>query len=393
MSAIFMGSFPVFLGPVSRDLAWGQAVFPQVITVVSVCSALLMPLTGRLIDRIGVRWPVAIGLALVALGMTLLSGVRQADGLFWIAAISLGMGASLSGPPAFVGLMSSWYTGNRALALSIVLSLAPMCSQAAVAPAVQRLITTMGWREAYRILAGVVLVLGLFASLTSLRPNPTAVAPAPDRVKGTPRHAVRTGTFWLLAAASCFSSGPLIGFSVHTVGWLTSRGVSPETASTILSALFLSGVAGALLSGSAVDRTQSLRVVQIFFALPLLGLALMASTTATPLLLAGAALIGFGMSASTGLCPFLVTRYFGLKGPAEIFGFILALTMVAIGVAPVLIGLGFDSTGSYADPIAAVAVAVAFSTLCIGLLDRVGITKGKAGAESQIPPLASGGRQ
>ena len=55
MSAIFMGSFPVFLQPVSAELGWGRAIFPQIITVFSVTAAISMPFCGRLIDRIGVH--------------------------------------------------------------------------------------------------------------------------------------------------------------------------------------------------------------------------------------------------------------------------------------------------------------------------------------------------
>jgi len=372
MSAVFMGSFPVFLEPVSRDLAWGRAVLPQIITVISLSAAVLMPLCGRLVDRIGVRIPVALGLILVASGMGLLSLIRSNGAVFWVAALLLGAGAALSGPPAFVGVVSSWFDKNRALALGCVLSIAPMCSQAVVAPLAQHLIATVGWRTSYQMLALVVSVVGAATALLFFRRNSAGGSemPGPQPVDVTAGQALRTRTFWQLAIASALASGALIGFSVHVVSWLTGRSVAPAQAALVLSALFLSGVAGTFLSSYVADRSRSIRPIQIFYALPLAGLGLMAASNALPAMVLGAALVGLGMSAVTGLAPFLVTRYFGLGASAEIFGIVMAMSMASIGLAPLLIGLGFDRTGGYVLPLALTALAVVIATIAIGLLPR-----------------------
>jgi len=379
MSAVFMGSFPVFLEPVSRDLAWGRAVLPQIITVISLSAALLMPLCGRLVDRIGVRIPVALGLILVASGMGLLSLIRSNGAAFWSAALLLGAGAALSGPPAFVGVVSSWFDKNRALALGCILSIAPMCSQAVVAPLVQHLIATVGWRTSYQMLALLVSVVGAATALLFLRPNSVGGSemPGPKTVDVTAGQALRTRTFWQLAIASALASGALIGFSVHVVSWLTGRSVAPPQAALVLSALFLSGVGGTFLSSYVADRSRSIRPIQLFYALPLAGLGLMAASNALPTMILGAALVGLGMSAVTGLAPFLVTRYFGLGASAEIFGIVMAMAMASIGLAPLLIGLGFDRTGGYVLPIALTALAIAIATIAIGLLPR---------ANAPLPP-------
>lgn len=380
MSAVFMGSFPVFLEPVSRDLDWGRAILPRIITVISLSAAVLMPLCGRLVDRIGVRIPVALGLTFVASGMGLLSLMRSNGAVFWIAALLLGGGAALSGPPAFVGVVSSWFDKNRALALGCILSIAPMCSQAVVAPLAQHLLATVGWRTSYRMLALVVFVIGATTALLFLRPNSASGSgrPEPQAADVTTGQALRTRTFWQLAIASALASGALIGFSVHVVSWLTGRSVTPAQAALVLSSLFLSGVGGTLLSSYVADRSRSIRPIQLFYALPLAGLGLMVVSNALPTLILGAALVGLGMSAVTGLAPFLVTRYFGLGASAEIFGIVMAMAMVSIGLAPLLIGLGFDRTGGYGLPIALAALAVAIATIAIGLLPRANAPAGPA---------------
>jgi len=387
MSAIFMGSFPVFLQPVSTDLGWGRAVFPEVITVSSIIAAVLMPFAGRLVDRIGVHRPVAAGLALVALAMLLLSIIENVGITFWASALSLGAGAALAGPPAFVGLVSSWYDRNRALAIGVVLSVAPACSQAVVAPVTQHLIVALGWRDSYRVLAALVVAIGIPVSLAMLRRRPSAAhADGPIELPGaSARDAIRTPAFWLLVVASCSSSGTLLGLIVHIVAWLTGRGVAGESAAFVLSFVFLAGMAGAFVAGYVADRTRGILALQFFYALPIAGLGLMAATTALPVLVVAAVLIGVGTGATTGLSPYLATRYFGLRASAEIFGMILAMTMVALGVVPVLIGAGYDISGSYNVPLVFAAIALGISTISIGLADRAGRPTPANGPVAETP--------
>ena len=385
MSAIFMGSFPVFLQPVSAELGWGRATFPQIITVSSITAAVSMPFCGRLIDRIGVHWPVAAGLTLVAFAMMLLSVVERVGFTFWSAALALGVGAALAGPPAFIGLISSWYERNRALAIGVVLSVAPACSQAMIAPLTQQLIVTLGWRASFRALAALIFAVGVTASLAMLRPRPAVQRP--DGLTAVPgasgRGAVRMPAFWLLAAVSCLSSGTLLGMTVHVVAWLTGRGVAAQTAALVLSSVFLGGMAGAFVAGYVADRTRTIIALQFFYALPIAGLGLMSASTALPLLISGAALIGLGTGATTGLSPYLVTRFFGLRSSAEIFGMIMAMTMVALGVVPVLFGVGYDKSGSYAIPLAVAAGALGLATILLGLADRASRPAPATGSTSE----------
>lgn len=389
VSALIMGSFPVFLGPVSKDMGWGQAVFPRVITVLSLTTAVLLPITGRWVDRIGVRWPSVVGMLLIILGTFLLSLMQGVDVAYWSAALCLGAGAALAGPVVMAKVISSWFDVNRALALGIIMATVPMVSQAIAAPTVEWLINDIGWRSTYRALSAVVLVLGLGACLFFLKTKPGTDAVSRDAhlsqdtlaaMKRSTRRAYRSSAFWIITAAGCFTTATLIGFSIHMVNWLASRGSSSATAALLLSTLFISGIAGTFLSGYIVDRARTHRVLPIFYLVPLLGILLMSSTTTSGALVLGACFVGFGMSASSGLAPFLVVRYFGSRDSAEIFGASLAVTMLAIGVAPVLIGMGIDMTGGYTASIVGVEIVLALATVLIGVLGPYPATADSEGA-------------
>ena len=74
---VFMGTFPLFLEPVSRQFHWSAATFPQAMLISGLTGALSGPLVGRLIDTMGVRKVLLPGLlawAAILAAMSLLNG-------------------------------------------------------------------------------------------------------------------------------------------------------------------------------------------------------------------------------------------------------------------------------------------------------------------------------
>lgn len=60
-----------------------------------------------------------------------------------------------------------------------------------------------------------------------------------------------------------------------------------------------------------------------------------------------AALIGFGYGAESATIPYLVSRYFGLRSFGEIYSYLFITVPLGGALGPVLMGVGFDRTGSY----------------------------------------------
>ncbi|MFF7946531.1 MFS transporter [Streptomyces griseorubiginosus] len=373
MSAIYVGSLSVFLGPVSASMGWGVSVFTLVFTVSAYIGAFSTPFSGRLIDRVGVRIPVTIGAATFALGLFGLSRIHATGFVFWASAVCIGIGAALAGPVAHVRVVSSWWGTNRALALGLVIAVAPALSQSLVAPVARWLIDAFGWRTAYEVLAAAVLVVGCISALFFLKvrsadaapDSPTAATPSPAVLEGVPANqAYRSRTFWTLTAAECLATSSLIGTQAHMVQWFTGRGVTGSTATFLVSLMAVSGMVGVLFSGSLTDRIRSHRVAAVLYTLPTISLALLLAAGSTLWMLGvGVVLMGCALSAVTLLLPYLVTRYFGLRASAEIFGISLACSMISIGSGPTLIGIGFDTSGSYTLPISLAVAATTVSAL------------------------------
>jgi hypothetical protein len=85
--------------------------------------------------------------------------------------------------------------------------------------------------------------------------------------------------------------------------------------------------------------------------------------------LGAAFLVGIGMGAETDIIGFLVTRYFGLRSFGAAFGFAFGSFVVAGGFGALLMGAGFDRSGSYRLPLAACFLA---TLLAVALFTRLG---------------------
>jgi len=85
--------------------------------------------------------------------------------------------------------------------------------------------------------------------------------------------------------------------------------------------------------------------------------------------LAGAFLVGLGLGAEVDLIPYLASRYFGLRDFGKVYSSLFAAFALAGAVGPLVMGAGFDRTGSYSRPLVGFFVAILLATV---LMTRLG---------------------
>lgn len=375
MSAVFMGSFPVFLEAVSSSMGWGLSVFPQIVMVSAVVGAICNPFAGRFIDRVDVRWPLIAGAVSLAMGLFLLSTIDSAGPLFWLSGVLIGLGAALGGPLAHIKVVSSWFDRRRGLVMGLVLAMSPMLSQAGMAPMMRWLVEHQGWRHSYQLLAVAVLVISGLAIALLVRSRPISQVPghpvegAPAQAAGwTARQAFLSRTFWTLTIAECLVASALMGTQAHLVSWLRTRGVEADVSALLLSVQSVSGLVGSFAVGMLLDRLRSRWATAALYLLPAAALLVMGTARSLPALVLAAIFMGLTLSVVVLLLPYLVTRFFGQKSSAEILGLGFACSMTSIGFGPLLIGMGFDATGSYSGPMMAVVVVALFAAALMATL-------------------------
>lgn len=372
LATLFVGTFPVFLVPVSRQFGWGLAVFPRAIMSAAIATALFGPLAGRLIDRYGVLPFMLAGLATWGACLWAYSIVPGNALMIYVLPALIGVSGSLCGPVPLAKVVSGWFDKNRGLVLGLVLSAAPAATTAVAVLGARELILDFGWRAAYRVMGSVVLLVGLPVALLFMRESPAgrteraSQSGAGNRRAALPGlstpQALRSIDFWLVVCATALACGAINGLIGHMVAWCNERVISGSLAAAAVSVFSLTGPAGPILAGWLADRVRGPRLLFLFYALPLVGVCMLALAPAY-LFIPGAILMGLGFSSTTGLLPYLLTRYFGLRSASELFGIGIGLTTLGMGTGPVLIGWSHDRTGSYHQ-----SLVMIFGVLAVALL-------------------------
>ena len=126
------------------------------------------------------------------------------------------------------------------------------------------------------------------------------------------------------------------GTLTHVIPLLTDRGVPPQQAAFVFSFAGYAIILGRILAGWCLDRFRGPHIAMFFFAVPIIGIALLGSGATGLAPAIGAVLCGVGIGAEIDLMAFLLSRYFGLKAYGKIYGVMFAVFGIGTGIGPAL---------------------------------------------------------
>jgi cyanate permease len=351
LAPLFMGTFPLFLQPVSNEFGWGSGIFPQSALTAGVAGALAGPFIGQLIDRFGVRPIMLLSILGWAASLVWLSFLNGSQLQLLIISAVMGIMAAGCGPIALAKVVAGWFDRHRGLALGIVLSAAPAVATAIMIVVTNALLAEHSWQFTYRAFAVVVVCVVVPTVWLLVREATVAdAASKPDAEQAahglTAAQALRTRDFWkimLLTGLVCSVAQALVA---HFVAFSAEYGVTPTSTTVALSAFSLFGPVGPLLAGVFADRVSGPKPLALFYALPLLGFAaliFLGTAAAVPAMI----LLGVGFQATTGMLPYLMTRYFGVRYASQLFGIGLGIVTLSMGIGPVILGFARDRAQSF----------------------------------------------
>jgi MFS family permease len=369
----------LFLKPESAAFGWGRATLASGVMIATIAGGCMAPVAGRAVDRWGARnviIPGTVVFALITMAMAWTDGsILQLYALFAL----LGASIRFTGDVAFAKLISGWFQRKRGIALGLQAGIGTGVG-AAIGPwSIAYFIDHFGWRGAYIGIGLMILILKIPPYLLLREPpaeqpasppteeprQSSAIHIAPGK---TMREIVRTRVFWLIFLIVLFAGFGVGGILVHLLPLLEGRGMSEQHVKVLLSSIALSSTAGRIVTGYLLDRFQT----------PLLALPLYISVLAGALIVdygpldmafVGVLIMGFGVGAEGGgATAYFCARFFGLRAFAEVSGYLLAATIVGIGVGPLVVGKLYDITGSYALALKIVEASLALSVLSIPFL-------------------------
>lgn len=348
--SLLVNAFGVFLTTLCAQFGWTRGQVSLAFTLATLTAMLTMPLTGWLTDRLGARRPVLVCLTLFGGLYAALAWLTPHLWHLYAVFLLLGMvGPGTSAVP-HASMISRWFTARRGLALG-----SAMCGTAlggVLWPTLsQVLLARFGWRQAYAISGGAVLLVAVpllwafFKEPVRVRQTAkTEAAAASGLSRGA---ALRSQVLWLLLAAFFVISMSIQACMIHLVPLLQDRGMTAAQAAWAASLLGGAGMLARLGTGWLLDRLPADRIPTLAFGLVAVGIFLLWGQASGSLAYGAAFLIGLGYGAESATIPYLVSRYFGLRAFGEIYSYVFITVPFGGALGPGLMGAVFDRTGSY----------------------------------------------
>lgn len=346
-ASVVVYTFGVFLKPLSATFGWSREAVSLAFGIAAMTVAACSPILGMLLDRFGPRRIILPCLTIFGLSFASLRWLTPNLWHLYAVFFLIGMVANGTAQMAYSRAVSTWFDQRRGLAFAILMTGGAV--GAMVLPGVaQWLITNAGWREGFLFMGAGVLVCGLPVIALVIREHPASRSEGRAVQAGANvRDALGARAFWLVLGTLFLVSLGQNGAITHMPALLSDRGVSAGGAALALSMLGAASLAGRLGTGYLLDRFYAPRVSFCLLVLAAGGVFLLSSAHSAWEGCAAAALIGLGLGGEADVTPYLISRYFGLRSFATLYGFTWTAYAIAGAVGPVLMGRAFDLTHSY----------------------------------------------
>jgi predicted MFS family arabinose efflux permease len=370
----------VFMEPIGDNFGWGRTLISAGTSISSVVTALLSPFFGILIDRYGSRRLALPGLVVTSFAIASIA-LANGSAAQWLAIWAFYALISISvKTTVWTAAVSGTFNAGRGLALGLTLS-GTAAAQIIAPPLSNWLIDAYGWRLAYVWIGlgwgSVALLLSWLFLYDAHDRRRTAArdgridGPAQADLAGLPiTEAWRSRALWSIAVATFVMMLFSLGLQIHQVPILTGAGVSRSNAAWLAGLFGVTGIIGKLATGWLLDRfprrhwigAATLAANAISFALLLTG------DLGPAVIVAAIAINGYSAGTKLQICTLLTSRYGGMRNFGKIYGAMTSIVALGSGLGPMVAGMVFDLTGSYAWFLLAGVIGCIGSALLILLL-------------------------
>jgi len=356
---IFYG-FPVFYASFVESLGFSRAQVTQGFFLGFLIVGLPFGLlAGAVIDRIGARWVIVVGVGFVGIALLLMAKMTQLWQYEALCVLEV-LGYVFAGPIANQVLVSRWFRARRGRAMGF--AYLGLGSGGVVAPLlVNYLIRTYGWRHALEIVALTLMAVLLPAGIWITRSTPETSGLLPDG-ESSPKsasitaaamtssgvaEAVGTRNFWLILLGSTSAIGAIGAVIQHFILFLKDQGYSTTVASRFLTGLLAASLAGRIVVGYAVDHVGKKNAMAFFYFLMGASVLLLGMTRQPAVAWTFAFVFGFSMGADYMLVPLVTAESFGTASLGKLLALIIMGYSLGQWGLPWIVGRLFDARHTY----------------------------------------------
>jgi sugar phosphate permease len=387
----------VLMVPMENEMGWSAATISIAVAINIALFGLLGPFAAALMQSIGVRKTVLLGLGIIVVATAATSRISTPTQLILTWGVGVGAGVGMIGIVLAATIAARWFDARRGTVTGL-LTAANATGQLVFLPVLAVVAQNFGWRNVGLVLAGVSLAAAVPIALF-MRDRPESIGLLPYGAKpgaasddspllrsanplrtafGALARASRKRDFWILFGTFFICGASTNGFiGTHFIPACGDHGISEVHAAGYLAMMGAFDLVGTTLSGWLTDRWNSRYL--LFWYYGLRGLSLLFVPYA------------FGVSGVFGLPLFamfygldwvatvpptvrLTIDAFGREEGPIVFGWISAghqLGAASIALVAGIIRTAYGSYDSAFDLSAVLCLCAAFAVLWIGLGRRV----------------------
>ena len=371
MSLTVFQGLGTILVALERQFGWSRTALSGAFSLARVEGAILGPIEGFLVDRVGTQKMVLIGYILMGLGFLWLGQVKTLWA-FYASFMTITLGSGLGGWLAIIAMVNNWFTRQRSFAMASAMS--GIHFGGLLVPLLALGIEIFEFHGAATIIGVFLLiVVGPAAKVIRNRPEDMGLQPdgdseilsesvlteveEPDFTAG---QALRTPAFWILTIMQVASSVAIVTLALHLVPKLTAMGMTLTGAGPVVLTYTIVALPSQFLSGYFADRLPKTLMIAIFLAIQGVAITIIAFADSVLLAYIFALLYGIGFGGRNPLTTAIRGEYFGRKAFATIMGISQFPMNIGMIGAPLFAGYMFDTTNSYTVPFSVFAILTFF---------------------------------
>lgn len=352
-----------FIAPVVREFDCMVSEFTLMTSIMAISMSILYMPAANVLEKFPIGRVMGIAALCEAVGVALLA-TYQSIGWFYVSGVLIGGAQAFTGLVATPIIINMWFKKKTGTMLGIVIAVQQIATVGFGLLAGQ-LITSIGWRASYLVLAAVVAVTVPFLFLLMKSPKEAKCLPygaeetEPDHILPVPaakeewgltlKQALKRPEFWIAWLTCIMYSYGTGGFSHFSSYSTLELGESTNFGAWAGMCMSMGGIACSILLGKINDRfgVKAGLIWGAVFSTLGFTVAILAKNNHL-LVFPGALLTGLAYSMYTVQCPLITRTIVGGKHYSNIWSAMMVANSLIGGGLCFTIGLFYDKTGTYA---------------------------------------------
>jgi len=370
----------VFIDYFIRDLGVSRSLVSTLYTAGTLLGSFALPFVGRQIDKRGVRVIIAMTSCLLGLTCIYMGFIQNALmlGLGFFALRMLGQGSlSLASKNA----INQWWVRRRGLAMGITGMATALLGSGTFPGIVTWMILRYGWRLSYILLGVGVLIIMVPLGSIFIRNRPEDYGLQPDghadenadASNATPiednwtlNEAIKTPTFWIIAASMGAMSALSTGLTFHFFSIFSDSGLSSTVAASVFLPIAAVGASVQFAGGMLIDRIPVRAMIALALLLQSTVLIMAPELRSAEMALGMGIMMGIRGGLQLIVSSVVWAKYFGRRYLGTITGVTSTLMVGSSALGPMPFGVARDWFGSYHLVLTVLAVPpVILAVLCL----------------------------